>query len=216
MLEEFDKRHGAGLTRRRHRRDDLQERCRSEVQGRDRVGLRRPARRRPGHDRRLQAHHRGSRQPRPGRAAAVSDNIVERGNKTDGLARAVQQLPRQHALALSRHRPHQVHGPGRRRSATSSTRCRSTWAPTTSTTSTSSAAPGRSTCRPTRSSATKSTDIRQLQVRNNQGQMVRLGTLLDVRDTSGPVMVHALQHVLGRRHHRQRRARAPAPARPST
>ena len=31
--------------------------------------------------------------------------------------------------------------------------------------------------------------IRQLQVRNNQGQMVRLGTLLDVRDTSGPVMV---------------------------
>ncbi len=35
----------------------------------------------------------------------------------------------------------------------------------------------------------KVSDIRQLQVRNNQGQMVRLGTLLDVRDTSGPVMV---------------------------
>jgi multidrug efflux pump subunit AcrB len=32
-------------------------------------------------------------------------------------------------------------------------------------------------------------DVRQLQVRNNQGQMVRLATLLDVRDTSGPVMV---------------------------
>ncbi|MGA2059647.1 MAG: efflux RND transporter permease subunit [Thermoguttaceae bacterium] len=32
-------------------------------------------------------------------------------------------------------------------------------------------------------------DIRQLQVRNNQGQMIRLGTLMDVRDTSGPVMV---------------------------
>jgi multidrug efflux pump len=32
-------------------------------------------------------------------------------------------------------------------------------------------------------------DIRQLQVRNNQGQMIRLGTLIDVRDTSGPVMV---------------------------
>jgi multidrug efflux pump len=32
-------------------------------------------------------------------------------------------------------------------------------------------------------------DIPQLQVRNNQGQMVRLGTLLDVRDTSGPVLV---------------------------
>ena len=31
-------------------------------------------------------------------------------------------------------------------------------------------------------------DIRQLQVRNNQGQMIRLGTVLDVRDTAGPVM----------------------------
>ncbi|MDB5392038.1 MAG: cation/multidrug efflux pump, partial [Planctomycetaceae bacterium] len=33
------------------------------------------------------------------------------------------------------------------------------------------------------------TDLRQLQVRSNQGQMVRLGTLIDIRDTSGPVMV---------------------------
>jgi multidrug efflux pump len=31
--------------------------------------------------------------------------------------------------------------------------------------------------------------IQQLQVRNSLGQMVRLGTLLDVRDTNGPVMV---------------------------
>ena len=31
--------------------------------------------------------------------------------------------------------------------------------------------------------------IRQLQVRNKQGQMIRLGTVLDVRDVSGPVMV---------------------------
>jgi hydrophobe/amphiphile efflux-1 (HAE1) family protein len=30
-------------------------------------------------------------------------------------------------------------------------------------------------------------DIKKLQVRNNQGQMVRLGTLLNVRNTSGPV-----------------------------
>jgi multidrug efflux pump len=32
-------------------------------------------------------------------------------------------------------------------------------------------------------------DVRQLQVRNNQGQMVRLATLMEVHDTSGPVMV---------------------------
>jgi multidrug efflux pump subunit AcrB len=35
----------------------------------------------------------------------------------------------------------------------------------------------------------KVSDISRLQVRNNQNQMVRLGTLLDVRDTSGPVLV---------------------------
>ncbi len=35
----------------------------------------------------------------------------------------------------------------------------------------------------------KVSDIGQLQVRNNQGQMVRLATVLDVHDTSGPVMV---------------------------
>ena len=32
-------------------------------------------------------------------------------------------------------------------------------------------------------------DIRQLQVRNNKGQMIRLATLLDVSNTSGPVSV---------------------------
>jgi multidrug efflux pump subunit AcrB len=32
-------------------------------------------------------------------------------------------------------------------------------------------------------------DIKRLQVRNNQNQMVRLGSLLQVRDTGGPVMV---------------------------
>jgi multidrug efflux pump len=37
-------------------------------------------------------------------------------------------------------------------------------------------------------------DIRQLQVKNNQGQMVRLGTVMDVRDSSGPVML--LRHNL--------------------
>ncbi|MBI3821849.1 MAG: efflux RND transporter permease subunit, partial [Planctomycetes bacterium] len=36
---------------------------------------------------------------------------------------------------------------------------------------------------------TKITDIAQLQVRNNNNQMVRLGTFMDVRDTVGPVMV---------------------------
>jgi multidrug efflux pump len=32
-------------------------------------------------------------------------------------------------------------------------------------------------------------DIRQLQVRNTQGQMIRLGTVMDARNTSGPISV---------------------------
>ena len=32
-------------------------------------------------------------------------------------------------------------------------------------------------------------NIREIQIRNGQGQMIQLGTLMDVRDTSGPVMV---------------------------
>jgi len=35
----------------------------------------------------------------------------------------------------------------------------------------------------------KVSDILQLQVRNNQGEMIRLGALMDVRDTNGPVAV---------------------------
>ncbi len=32
-------------------------------------------------------------------------------------------------------------------------------------------------------------EIKQLQVKNNQGNMIRLGTLMNVRDTAGPVMI---------------------------
>ena len=73
----------------------------------------------------------------------ISDQIVERGNRTPGLAGPVQQLAGQHALAVSRHRPDQVHGPGRAGQRALQHACRSTWARTTSTTSTSSAGPGR-------------------------------------------------------------------------
>ena len=46
-------------------------------------------------------------------------------------------------------------------------------------------------------------DIGQLQVRNNQGQMIRLATLLDVSSTSGPVMVMRYNMYSSHRHHRQ-------------
>ena len=49
-------------------------------------------------------------------------------------------------------------------------------------------------------------DIRQLQVRNNQGQMIRLGTLLRRARHQRAGDGDALQHVLRHRHHRQHRA----------
>ena len=58
-------------------------------------------------------------------------------------------------------------------------------------------------------------DIQQLQVRNNQGQMIRLGTLLAARDTSGPVMVLRYNCIPPRRS-RATPPPAPAPARRST
>ena len=71
---------------RRHRRRALRERCRQEVRGAVVTVVRRAADRRPGHDRRLQADHRGPRQSRPGRrCSGVSDQIVARGNNTPGL-----------------------------------------------------------------------------------------------------------------------------------
>ena len=59
----------------------------------------------------------------------ATDELVAAGQRSDPrLRRPVHQLPRQHAVALPRHRPHQVRIAGRADGTTSSTRCRSTWA----------------------------------------------------------------------------------------
>ena len=119
----------------------------------------------------------------------VSDAIVARGNKTAGPAGALQQLAGQHPLALPGYRPHQVHGPGRAGQRRLQHACRSTsgsyyvnnfnefgrtWQVNVQ---------ADQNFRDTVATSASS------RCRNNQGQMVRLGTLLDVRDTSGPVMV---------------------------
>ena len=52
----------------------------------------------------------------------------------------------------------------------------------------------------------------QLKVRNNEGDMVPIGSLADVREVNGPLGPHPLQHVSGRRRQRQHRARGQFPA----
>ena len=112
MLKEFGQRRGPGLTA-----DAIAVALQRALPARGargrRGGVRRAADRRPGHDRRLQDDHRGPRQPGPGRAAAASATRSWPGQRHAGLAGAVQQLPGEHALAVPRHRPDQVHGPGR-------------------------------------------------------------------------------------------------------
>ena len=128
--------------RRRHRR--RADRTLSTRSARsDCLGVRRAADRRPGHDRRLQAHHRGSRQPR----AAITCNGSAIRSWNGATKRRVS---RDSSTAPGRTRPgctSRSTGPSAWpwacRSASSSTRCRSTWALTTSTTSTSSAGRGR-------------------------------------------------------------------------
>ena len=83
--------------------------------------------------------------------------------------------------------------PRPRTAACRSTTCARRWSPrsgrTTSTTSTASAAPGRSTCRPSDTFRQSVEDVKQLKVRNNQGEMVPLADFATVRYVSGPVMV---------------------------
>ncbi len=45
--------------------------------------------------------------------------------------------------------------------------------------------------------------VKQLKVRNADGDMVPLGAVVDVRDSAGPVHDHALQHVPGGDDHRR-------------
>ena len=120
----------------------------------------------------------------------VSDRIVARGSKTAGLQGPLQQLRANTPWLYLDIDRDQVHGPGRARSATSSTLLQ-VYLGSYYVNNFNEYRPYLAGERAGRSevSATTWRRHRQLQVRNNQGQMVRLGTLMDVRNTSGPVMV---------------------------
>ncbi len=113
MLKDFAERRDAALHGRRHRRGHPRALPAGSAR-RDRLGLRRAADRRAGHHRRIQTHRRGPRQSRPRtNCSASATEIVAAGQSNARPARPVQQLPREHALAVPRHRPDQVHGLGR-------------------------------------------------------------------------------------------------------
>ncbi len=154
----------------------------------DRLDLRRPADRRPGHDRRLQAGHRGPRQPRAG-VPATGQRRDRRAGQSDARPRgAVQQLARNTPwlyLEIDR------------------TKCMALGVPVSELFNTLQVYLGsyyvnnfnefgrtwQVNIQADQRFRGEPQDIRQLQVRNNRGQMIRLATLMDVRNTSGPVAV---------------------------
>ena len=104
--------------------------------------------------------------------------------RADRAQRAAEHLPRRRAAALRRRRPGEGQEPAASRSTTSSARSRRRSARPTSTTSTSSAGRTRSASRPTSSSACSPRTSAGWKSATAQGQMVPLGTLVDVSDGS--------------------------------
>ena len=188
MLEEFSHRRGPHAHGRRHRR-----RAQGALSARgarsDRLGLRRPADRRPGHDRRLQADHRGSRQPRAGRTCS--------GSATGSSSGATARPASQGLFNSSRANTPWLYLDIDR------TKCVALGVPVSELFNTLQVYLGsyyvnnfnefgrswQVNIQADQRFRGDASDIRQLQVRNNQGQMIRLATLMDVRNTSGPVMV---------------------------
>ena len=177
----------AGAFGRRNRRGDPRPLPAGRAGGR-RLGLRRTAHRRPGHHRRLQTHRRGPRQSRPGELQRVSDQIVAQGNGTPGL-QGLFNSSRAHTpwLYLDIDR----------------TKCMALGVQVSDVFNTLQVYLGsfyvnnfnefgrtwQVNVQADQRFRNKVPDIRRLQVRNSQGQMIRLGTLMEVRDMSGPVMV---------------------------
>ena len=124
------------------------------------------------------------------------DRCGGRGQRPDPdprMQRVMALVPLQRAAIPHRGRP----GEGARRCRSRSIRCsprsRAISARATSTSSTSSAARSRSTCRPTRSSALRPEDIEKLTVRNKDGHMIPLGTLVDDHADGRPLADQPLQ-----------------------
>ncbi len=75
----------------------------------DRSRVRGASNRGAGHDRRVQAHRRGSRQPRHGRAATGQRPDRRAGREDPGIAGPLQQFALRHAVGVSGDRPGQVY-----------------------------------------------------------------------------------------------------------
>ena len=161
----------------------------------------------PGHHwaggrRRLPDAARRPRRCRAGRTAANGAGNHPGRQRPVRADRSEQHLPGRCTPAVSPRSTAPRPRPWGFPSAASSTPCRPIWGRTTSTISTSSAAPGRSRSRPTTSSACEPDDIRRLDVRNAKGEMVPIGTLVNVDQIARAPDHPALQPLPVRLHHR--------------
>ena len=94
MLEAVRRAPQSELSGRRHRRPICSSAASDEVRGRRRLGVRRPADRRPGHHRRLQDDRRGPRQPgAAGSCSASASRSSPAATDTAGLTKACSTAP---------------------------------------------------------------------------------------------------------------------------
>ena len=147
--------------------------------------------------RRLQDAAAGARRRRHARvlAARATRSIGTRQPDAGADRRLHHLLARSSPQFFLDDRPRQGAHARTCRSPTSSRRCRSISARPMSTTSTPSAASTRCAPRPTSSFRVEREDILQLKVRSATGALVPLGTLVEIRDVTGPDAGAALQHV---------------------
>ena len=191
MLDEFHHRAQHGLSGPAIAARAAEQAARRD-QGRAGQRLRRASGRRAGHRRRIQDRGAGPRRPglerdRGTSPTGSSTNLDRRKTRScfRGSSPAFAPIRRGSTSTSTATRPSWRGF----RSPSCSTRFRSTWARSTSTTSTGSGAPGRSTCRATANFRKQMNDLTGLRVRNRRGGMVPLGSVAKIRDVSGPVML---------------------------
>ncbi len=171
----------------------------------------------PGHRQCRRLHHAGGAARRQLRLREAAERwpapSCEHGNSADRAAAAEHDVPRRRAAARGGGGPRQggdAERLGRRRVQ----RARRLYRlQPTSTSSTSSAAPSRSTCRRIRSTGCEPGDIENLYVRSQDGKMVPLGALVQIQHDGRAVAGQPLQSVSDRDDRGRRRRRASAPAR---
>ena len=130
---------------------------------------------------------------------AVAGQRADRGRQSDeGAGRRVQHVPRQHAAVVHRRRSREVQAAGHSAQRRLQRACRPSWAAIYVNDFNEFGRTWQVNLQAQADFRDQAAKVRRLEVRNNQGDMVPLGTLASVREFIGPHDGHPLQQRHGR------------------